>query len=230
MLQNDPVIHFLETVTYDEVMAVIGMKKLQTEASPEYSHDLFTKCTLFYNWDSERLGYLKQLVNLHYDQTPSGIWQINYFWAIIKNIPEGILNEQFGSLKSIGDGLPKLKISALKYKNRMIMLMIMHNTITHLYPLIHLENDEIKIPELDHINKSVAWRNTESRTIKFLIETVNIYLSETLFYSPTPDLKAKITNGMCGSVEISAGTVLNTTRIIGENGIIDLTNSQLKSI
>lgn len=237
MLNKDNVVKFLETVTYDEMMGYDAVLASQNEYSQSTNPDwasarqfILDTGINMYGWDDERTMFLGRLSNFHNAEVACEDWRFNYFWALTKNLPESTLEEQFPTLKKLGDELTKLKRSALVYKNRMMEILMVQDSITFMYPLIHLEDDSIEIPEMNWIGKTVAWQNSSSRTVRFIKETIDTHLGEIMTYSPTPDLQEKFSAGPCGQVGIVTGKIIKQTRIMGMHGVIDLTNNKLSVV
>lgn len=235
--KKDTALNFLETVTYDEMMGYDAVLVSQNEQSQledpnwaeTHKHFIATG-TKMYGWDDERMMFLARISNFHNAEVACEDWRFNYFWAITKNLPASTMEEQFPTLKKLGDELTKLKRNALAYKNRMLKILMIQNSITCLYPLVHLENDHIELPELTWMGKTIAWKNTPSRTIGFIKETIEKHLNGIMYYSPTPDLQEKFVDGACGRVNIITGTATPVTKVVGENGIIDLSHIKLSSV
>lgn len=237
MIDKDVAIDFLETVTYDEMMAWDYFLNLQfssnSATNPFYKQEVnsvYKKGVDAFGWNTVRNAFLGTISNFHNAEVACEDWRFNYFWAITKNLPESTLEEQFPTLKKLGDELTKIKRNALVYKNRMLEMLIVHDSITFTYPLIHLENDGIKLSDYNNPNETVVWKNTPSRAADFIKETLDYHLSETFIYSPTPDLKEKFSKSPHGLVGIVKGTILSGTRVIGSHGIIDYDNTKLTSV
>lgn len=237
MFNKDNAVKFLETVTYDEMMGYDAVLVSQNEHSQSTNPNwvnarqfLLDTGNGMYGWDDERTMFLGRLSNFHNAEVACEDWRFNYFWAITKNLPESTLEEQFPTLKKLGDELTKLKSNALVYKNRMMEILMVQDSITFMYPLIHLEDDAIELPEMNWLGKTVAWQNSPSRTVRFIKETIESHLGGIMTYSPTPDLQEKFSVGPCGQVGIVTGKIMNQTRIMGMHGVIDLTNNKLSAV
>jgi len=237
MLNKDVALKFLETVTYDEMMGydavLVSQNEQSQNANPAWADTrkfLLDTGTDMYGWDDERELFLARLSNFHNAEVACEDWRFNYFWAITKNLPESTLEEQFPTLKKLGDELTKLKGNALIYKNRMLEILMVQDSITFLYPLIHLEDSSIELPEIEWMGKTVAWQNSSSRTVRFIKETIECHLGNIMTYSPTPDLQEKFSIGPCGQVGIVTGKIMKQTRVMGMHGVIDLTNNKLSAV
>lgn len=237
MLNKDNALKFLETVTYDEMMGYDAVLVSQNEharsTNPDWASTrqfLLDTGNEMYGWDDERTMFLARLSNFHNADVACEDWRFNYFWALTKNLEESTLEEQFPTLKKLGDELTQLKGNALRYKNRMLEILMVQDSVTFMYPLIHLEDDTIELPEINWSNKTVAWQNSPSRTVRFIKETIEFHLDGLMTYSPTPDLQEKFSVGPCGHVGIITGKIMKQTRIMGIHGVIDLTNNKLSAV
>lgn len=235
MFKQDAALTFLETVSYDEIMAYHYLLSSQNDdeeyGSPEWS----AMCEIInevaketYGWDEDRLIFLGTLINFHCADVACEDWRFNYFWAVAKSLPDAVLEEQFPTLKKLGDKLTALKRNALSYKCRMLEILMVQDSISGMYSLIHLEDSSIELPELENLDKTVAWRNTQSRTIAFIIETIDKHLDKIVAYSPTPDLKRQFAVTQSGYVRIVK--FKNQIKLVGMNGTIDLTNIKLSCV
>lgn len=219
---KDSTLRFLERVTYDEVMFHTYM--LDAERRGEDTEQLTKLFIEKYNVEEEDRLLYGRLSNWHHLNIPTSDWRINYFLSVGRGYPEETLYEQFGDLKEQGDKYEKLIGNALKYSNRMTEILIIQNAINALYPVVISElGPDIEVgfdPSL-----ILAYSNTDSLTLKYLIELVNVNLTGPLIYQITPDLLDKIAPPITGSVSIVAGSVIKDgqrTQLIGRNGTLIL--------
>lgn len=232
---KDEVLSFLETVTYDEVMAYNFLLQLERNIAFAQTPDLtveameaFDSFRAFaseqYGWDDPREQELGRLCNWHHANVPTRDWRMNYFFAVGSGFPESTLVEQFGDLKDQGDQLRKMLSSALKYKNRMYEVQAVLNLLSATYPLVHFEDVRNKIPLPEQFKEIVAWRDTSSRAISIILDTIDIHFKDSVVVFPTEDVREKLTKGICQS-NVAIGSFYRSSNhqlIVGENGTIML--------
>lgn len=233
---KDPILGFLETVTYDEVMAytyLLNMEARATLHNDEMAARIQENTELLagahYGWDDIRKQLLAVLCNWHLTNVPTRDWRINYFLSLGRGIPEATLVEQFGDLKGQGDSYKRMLISAHEYSNRTIALRIATDAITALYPLVYLEDDDLPIPE--HPTGAVisAWADTENWALQQIQHVVRTHLSQCYLYCLTSDVSEKCVKGASGRPSIAAGIMFAANRsaqIVGENGILRLNENK----
>jgi len=229
---KDPVLGFLETVTYDEVMAytyLLNMEACATLLNDETAGHLQQNTDVLagahYNWDDDRKQLLGVLCNWHLTGIPTRDWRINYFLSLGRGIPEATLIEQFGDLKEQGDSYKYMLISAYEYSNRKIILQMVTDAITTLYPLVYLEDDELLVTTQTSGATVSAWADTDNWALQQIQHLVTTHLSQCYLYCLTSDVSEKCITGASGRPSIVAGIMYaenQHTQLVGENGIIRL--------
>lgn len=217
---KDDVMRFLETVTYDEMMAHTYLLDLEQRGDWEAAEVVRKLFIEKYNVDDSRWPLYGKLSNWHTLQIPSSDWRINYFLSLGKGYPEETLYEQFGELKDKGESYKDLVENALNYSNRMIVISTFHFAVCALYPAVFVDNYGI-IPLDPGKMDTVAWKDTESIAFKAICDLIDYHLDETLVYQLTYDLESMMPKTDSGKLILLAGSFFKDSKksqLIGPNG------------
>ena len=197
---KDPVVQFLETVTYDEVMAYQYLLYLNLSIDRAWDPDVVKAgqktfnnydrvATDFYGWTDDRKRQLSYLTNWHSLNVPTWDWRINYFLSLGRDIPEETLVEQYAELKTQGDAMHALRDNGLRYGHRAEEIERTLNTIIAVYAMI---TQSLPLGEFINPSDEIVWADSQVFGVDFLQVLVSEKLSKALVTYPTLDLVDKL--------------------------------------